>query len=612
MADGKLSFYRDKFSEYSDKLRLARRTQRGYVFLRLASFLIMIFLPLLFAGTSISIAISVFLAMLAVFLFLVHRFGIQERKVKYFSALLGVNCEEIEALRGNLDSFDSGSRYEDPDHRYSPDLDLFGENSMFHYMNRCCTVPGMDMLADFLKEPATDAQEIKRRQKGIKELAAKLEFCQHFIATGRMYGDSSGDRINLIKYVNTPSHFTRNRSLVMVSRVLPALTAGTLLLAAAGILPFYLVLILFCVQLGITGLLFRKTAEVHDKVTRSLGTLKKYGKLLRIIHDTELDAPLLKSIQRYLRTEGTPPSGHIAKLARIVDAFDNRLNFIAFTVLNGLLLWDVNCVLMLERWNRRNRKKLAVWLGSIAKMDAFISMAIFFFNNTDFVFPQPDDSGPVLRAGSLGHPLIPAGERVCNDLTIEDSGCFVIVTGANMAGKSTFLRTAGIALVLAMAGAPVCAADFRFRITDLYTSMRTSDSLSKHESYFYAELKRLKHLIETIAGGRQVFVLLDEILKGTNTTDKQKGSVALLGRMLGLGATGIIATHDLSLTSLENEYPGRIMNRCFEVDIDGDRISFDYRLREGVTRKMNALLLMEQMGLLPGKTPGPDQNLPGA
>jgi DNA mismatch repair ATPase MutS len=203
----------------------------------------------------------------------------------------------------------------------------------------------------------------------------------------------------------------------------------------------------------------------------------------------------------------------------------------------------------------------------------------------------------VIFARDAGHPLIPAEERVCNDFSIDGQGRFMIITGANMAGKSTFLRTAGLAMVLAMAGAPVCASEFRFRPMDVFSGMRTSDSLARHESYFYAELRRLKQLVDTIAGGNPVFVILDEILKGTNSADKQKGSMAIMEQLLGMGATGIIATHDLALTSLGQKYPGRISNKCFEIEIETDRIHFDYQLRDGVTRKMNALLLMRQMGL---------------
>lgn len=598
MPDTVLSFYEKKHSGYSDKLKRIKRSQRIFVFMRLAMFILMVFLPLLFIGDQMLIAVLLFLVLLAVFLFLVRRFISLDNQRRYLSCLIDVNLHEIEALRGNLTSFDDGGEYLDPGHHFSYDLDIFGPDSLFHYLNRCVTLNGKDCLAEMLLKPAGDEAAIKRRQKAVGELSRKTRFCQHFIATGRMYRDEPAERIRLLKYVNSSSRFTRNRLLVVASRALPVLTLVSLAFLIAGILPFFAFFTLFLVQLVITGSMLRDINEMHDLVTRSLASLKKKGRLLKIIETARFDAPLLKSLQRYLKSEGIPPSGHIRRLSKIVEAFDNRLNFIAAVLLNGLLLWDINCVLLLERWNRRHREKLPVWLDSISRMEAYISFAVFYFNNPDFVFPSPQNEGPFVDASCLGHPLIPRKERVCNDLLLEEKGRFIIVTGANMAGKSTFLRTAGVAIVLAMAGAPVCAREFRFRIMEVWSSMRTSDSLSRHESYFYAELKRLKQLIERIAGGASVFVLLDEILKGTNTTDKQRGSVALLERLIKMGSSGIVATHDLSLAGLENDYPGRIINKCFEVEIDGESIKFDYLLRDGVTSKMNALILMKQMGLL--------------
>ena len=598
MSDTVLSFYKNKHAEFSDQLKSIKRSQRIYVFMRLALFILMVSLPLLFVRDHLLIAILLFVSLLTLFLLLVRRFVSLENRSNYLSCLLDINLHEIEAMRGNLTSFADGSEYIDPGHHFSYDLDIFGPDSLFHYLNRCVTLHGKDCLAEMLLKPAGEASTIIRRQKAFRELSKKPGFYQHFIATGRMYRDDKEERIKLLKYVNSSSRFTRNYRLVVASKVLPALTLGSLALVFAGIMPFSGFFMLFLVQLVITGMMLKQINEMHDLVTRMLNSLKKKGKLLQIIETAGFDAPLLKSLQRYLKSEGMPPSGHIRRLSKIVEAFDNRLNFIAAVLLNGLLMWDINCVLLLERWKRRHRKQMPVWLDSISRMEAYISFSVFYFNNPGFVFPCPQNEGPVIEASCLGHPLIPQKERVCNDLLLEEKGRFIIVTGANMAGKSTFLRTAGVALVLAMAGAPVCAREFSFRIMEVWSSMRTSDSLSRHESYFYAELKRLKHLIERIAGGTEVFVLLDEILKGTNTIDKQKGSVALLERMIKMGSSGIVATHDLSLAGLEKDYPGRIINKCFEVEIDGDKIKFDYLLRDGVTSKMNALILMKQMGLL--------------
>jgi hypothetical protein len=598
MSDTALSYYRRKYAEYSDLLKDIKKTQRILVFSRLVLFGMMVFVPLAFLGLSGLLAGGVFSLLLVAFLFMVKKSAALERKKRMTSLLLDINRQEIEAQRGNFSSFDDGSEFIDPDHQYSVDLDIFGPGSLFQFIGRCCTSIGKEKLAGMLLSPDTGTDAILKKQKAFRELAARGDLCQEYIATGRMFTDRRADMISLLEYVGSPARFGRNSLLVFLSAALPVLTLVVLAFVIAGILPFFALVMPVLVQLGITGALLKHINEIHSRVTSRLDTLKKYGRLLKIIENARFEAPLLKSVQRYLVTGGLPPSRHIDHLAGITGALDNRLNVVAALLLNGLFLWDLNCVILLERWNRRHRKQLPVWFDSMARMDACISFSVFTFNNQKFVFPVPVDEGPVIDSKNLGHPLITAGERVCNDFSIGHKGRFVIITGANMAGKSTFLRTAGVAMVLAMAGAPVCASDFRFRLMEVYTSMRTNDSLRKHESYFYAELKRLKHLIERIAEGRQVFVILDEILKGTNSADKQKGSAAIMELMISIGATGIIATHDLSLTSLEEKHPGLLENKCFEIEIENDRIFFDYILREGVTRKMNALLLMRQMGLL--------------
>jgi DNA mismatch repair ATPase MutS len=236
-------------------------------------------------------------------------------------------------------------------------------------------------------------------------------------------------------------------------------------------------------------------------------------------------------------------------------------------------------------------------LNLLGEVDALASLANYAYNNPDHSFPEIIDSGPVIDAVRLGHPLLGRNTRVDNDFSIGSRGQVFIITGANMSGKSTFLRTIALNMVLAMTGAPVCAVEMKFSPVKLFTSMRTTDSLSSNESYFYAELKRLKILKEKLEGGENIFFILDEILKGTNSSDKSSGSLMFLKQLIELGGTGIIATHDISLGGMEKEFPGNVVNKCFEIEIDGQNISFDYILRDGITSKMNAVVLMKQMGI---------------
>jgi len=259
-------------------------------------------------------------------------------------------------------------------------------------------------------------------------------------------------------------------------------------------------------------------------------------------------------------------------------------------------MWDLYSVMRLERWKVKYGENVKLWVKIIAEFDVYCSFSNFAYNNPEYSYPKIAGN-VVIKATELGHPLIPSKKRINNDFEINHLGQIDIITGANMAGKSTFLRTIGVNLLLALNGMPVCASEYNFKIIDLFSGMRTADSLKENESYFYAELKRLKYIIEKLQKGQPTLLLLDEILKGTNSVDKAKGSWKFVEHLILLKATGIVATHDLTLCKIEESYPNNISNKCFEVDIEGQNISFDYKLKSGVTKNMNASLLMKQMGL---------------
>jgi DNA mismatch repair ATPase MutS len=261
-------------------------------------------------------------------------------------------------------------------------------------------------------------------------------------------------------------------------------------------------------------------------------------------------------------------------------------------------LFDLQCVYRLEKWKTENALQLREWLETVEELEMLCSLATFSFNNPAFIFPSINASR-ILKAEGAAHPLLSEEERVVNSVTIDSTRSIVIITGANMAGKSTFLRTLGVNVVLAHAGAPVCATAFDCPVLHLRSGMRTADSLKDHQSYFYAELNRLKSIVEELRQGKELLVLLDEILKGTNSTDKLAGSVALVKQLARFPCLVVIATHDLALADLEKEFAGRIRNFCFEPMIQNDQLSFDYKLRDGKAEKMNATFLMKKMGIIP-------------
>ncbi|HYQ58775.1 MAG TPA: hypothetical protein VEP89_15650, partial [Draconibacterium sp.] len=329
---------------------------------------------------------------------------------------------------------------------------------------------------------------------------------------------------------------------------------------------------------------------------RKSDLLAKYMQLLKIIEEKDFQSDYLS----VLRKKVTEPSAGktFGELKSLVKEFEYRQNILVGIVLNGLLLWDIRCVYKLWKWHNGNRDKLANWLEIIAQMDALISLANYANNHSSFVYPEITNEDFTFCATGLGHPLIKEEKRINNSIEIQGWSKIMIVTGANMAGKSTFLRTVGTNLLLAEIGAPVCADSLKIRPLDLYTNMRTTDSLLKDESYFFAELKRIKAVLDRLATGEQIFVILDEMLKGTNSIDKLNGSKELVRKLVQHQCAAMIATHDLKLSEMEKELPQQVSNKCFEIRIENNELIFDYKLSDGVTQTMNATFLMKKMGII--------------
>ena len=281
----------------------------------------------------------------------------------------------------------------------------------------------------------------------------------------------------------------------------------------------------------------------------------------------------------------------------MVSAFDSRYNMMVGLVLNIVFCWDVWCTWRFHRWHRLNDPFMNEWFGLLAFFDAANSLANFAFNHPEYIYPEVKDGDCVLFAETIGHPLINPRKRVVNDFVIQKPETLSLITGTNMSGKSTFLRTIGVNMVLAMTGSPVCAGKMTITPIEVFSNMRNTDSLFDDESYFFAELKRLKQMLDELASGRRLLILLDEILKGTNSIDKLNGSMKLLERLIAGEYPVVLATHDLKLTELENQYPRSVSNYCFEIEIVKDEMKFDYRLRRGVTQVMNASFLMKKMGI---------------
>lgn len=398
-------------------------------------------------------------------------------------------------------------------------------------------------------------------------------------------------------WLKEPNKFIESKSLKFSMWFFPILLVITLIIAIIwGAYNYFEIAVL----LEVFYILSKQKAisPIHEKLTDKYKLLQKYSELLRMIENENFKSVLLQKEQAVLTKDESSAAKQLKRLSSIMDSLDTRLNILASIFTNVIYMSDLRSVIKLEKWKEENRDKTDIWFEAMGRFDAYSSFGTFAFNNPDFIYAEISDESPIIKAEALGHPLIPESKRVCNDFELSSFGKIVILTGANMAGKSTFLRTVGINMVLGMAGAPVCAKTFTFKPLQLVTSISIKDSLFENESYFYAELKRLQNVIDRLNRGEKIFILLDEILKGTNSKDKLKGSQALLKQFVNLGAVGIIATHDTALGEIEKDFPNNIINHSFEVELENDRLFYDYKLRKGICQNVNASFLMRKMGII--------------
>lgn len=324
--------------------------------------------------------------------------------------------------------------------------------------------------------------------------------------------------------------------------------------------------------------------------------LRPHRQLIPLMEKECFESEVINAIKQKI-LHPTPTSQTLHRLKRIQDGLDLAFTFLMLLIFNPLILWNVRYALQLQKWMSDNSERVKEWTNAVAEMEALVSLGIYSFNNPNFVFPQPTEQ-VMLEGKRMGHPLLRAETLVANDIDMHGRGKFWVITGANMAGKSTYLRTIGINHVLACSGSVVCAEGYQFYPLHLVTNLRNADSLNDSESYFFAELKRLKMIINRLQAGEEMLVILDEILRGTNSEDKRKGSLALIKQLLHLQANGIIATHDLEVGTLATDFPDEVSNYCFEADIVEDTLSFSYKLRKGIAQNMNATFLMRKMGIV--------------
>lgn len=587
--------YKQRLSTFQETEQKLARKLVLLSSLRLAAFASTILGLYLYVSQDALPAFFLILIAGAAFFYLIKRYDTEKAKRDIFKALVSINQQEIKNLEEHRSHAAAGNEFIDPHHPYSYDLDLFGDGSLFQFLNRTTHLFGASALAQSLLHPNTAI--IKERQEAIKELSGLLEFRQLLQAHGMLHGSEEKKVDRLKKWIQSAPAFS-SKGLYYFLWLFPLLTLSAGLLFFITDNPLYKTIagLGMVINLAITASYAKKMMAGIGVSSDINETLQQFAGQLETIEKQSFQSALLQQEQKKLYHHQVTAGKAIRQLATSFNYLDYVFNIFLSPVLNGLSLFHLHILFQLDQWKARHKNEVMQWLESCGEWEAWSSLATFHYNNPETHFPEvKQEEG--LRTANMGHPLIRKSKRIVNDISFNEQR-FVILTGSNMSGKSTFLRTLGINLILARAGAAVVAKEFQFYPYDVFVSMRITDSLQDSESFFYAELKRLRQIIDHLHQGNKTFILLDEILRGTNSDDKHGGTVGLIKQLTEQKATGIIATHDLTVALLTKEHPSQLAAKCFESEIVNDELLFDYKIKEGVCTKLSASFLMRKMGII--------------
>ncbi len=541
----------------------------------------------------IFIVLSVLLFGLFVFLMRIHTKLLFRKQVN--KALLEINQNEISYLERNKIPFENGQEFNDFHHPYAYDLDIFGEHSLFQNLNRTATYIGKKTLANQLLTLLPN-DEIVRNHKAVKELSEKLDWRQEFLAFAKISNDSQSNYETLLKWSIFNSSPLSKIS-IFISYFSPLLFLGVLIvyLVTSNIIFASVLSYLFVFNLIVLGRFIKRIQIEIANSTNIDKTIHQYSLLLQKIEEESFQSKKLIDLQQKLTFKKENASVHFKQLADLFSKMDSISNLVTAVVFNGTFLFNLHVLKSLIQWKNDHRAALEDWLEVIGEFEMLNSLANLSYNNPEFVYPTLNTNFEI-DFTDLSHPLLNEKTRIGNDVCFQPQS-FMILTGSNMSGKSTFLRSLGINMVLSGMGSPVCASQANVHPLPVLVSMRLSDSLSDSESYFFAEIKRLKQIMDELED-RPAFVLLDEILRGTNSDDKRNGTIEVVKKVIGKKAVGAIATHDIEVCLTTNEYPNILTNKCFEVEIINNELHFDYKLRDGICKNRSATFLMKKMGVI--------------
>lgn len=583
-----LLFYKDKLNTLSKEVNKYNNINRYTAAAKLISFVFAVGLFIFLYFNSIFNIIFLIVPFL-IYIFLVI-FG--QKYIDLYASYKSLHeliSDEISFFNKDYKVFRPNTHFIEYNynHNYAYDLDIFEKGAIYHSINRCTTADGEELLKYLLLNPKRNNEYIINMQDSVKEMIPLRELSHNISSISYKNPVSLDNFIKAVsKDINPPK-----KAAVIYAYISASITILSLTAYGFGLIPSFIPLGLFIYQFATASLFAKKTNDEYAKLNKADNASKIYILISETIKNTDFQSEMLKSIKKDICAF----SSKIKELQKINREFDQRNSGLYYLISNGLFLKDIILSYKINKWIKENINDIPAWNKAVSYIDVINSISVFGYNNSDFIFPVINDN-TIIKTENMSHPLIDSQKRIGNNIEISKTHKFLIITGANMAGKSTFIRSIGVNLILASMGAPVCASSFEFSSVDIFSSMRTSDKLMDSSSYFHAELQRLKLLKEKAKKSDKMLVLLDEILKGTNSQDKLQGSKLVLLKFVKLNITGILATHDTALGSMAEEYKENFENYFFDFDIDeSGEMHFDYKLKKGVSNNMNASILLKNV-----------------
>ncbi|MEZ7514461.1 MutS-related protein [Flavobacterium frigidarium] len=590
-----MNIYQSNKEQFSKDLLSINKKYTTISFLRLLSIVIFIGALYFHLQKTETVYIALEVLSFATFILLMRYHAKLSTKRKLTEALIEINENEDQYLEHGSLHFANGAVFNDFQHPYAYDLDIFGDHSLFQNINRTATYVGKKTLANRLLSVLPN-DEILENQEAVAELSAKIGWRQEFFAYAKVTKDNKLSYDALLAWSKFPST-SLPKWTDIVSYIMPVLFVATLvayIFTSNTIFLTYLTYI-FIINLAILGTFLKRiqieiaNAEDIDKV------ISQYASLLEQIEKEDFKSKKLLNLQASLKYKEVNASVHLNKLSGLFSNMDTIGNLVAASLFNGSFLFNLHVLKRLLAWKEEHASVLELWLEVIGEFEMLNSLGNLAYNNPAFVFPNLNNESKI-DFKNLSHPLLNSRSRVGNDASFHPQS-FMILTGSNMSGKSTFLRSLGINMVLSGIGSVVCASEANVQPLPILVSMRLSDSLSDSESYFFAEIKRLKLIMDALED-KPAFVLLDEILRGTNSDDKRNGTIEVVKKVIAKNAIGAIATHDIEVCLTTHEYPNILTNKCFEVEIVNNDLHFDYKLRDGICKNKSATFLMKKIGVI--------------